>query len=121
MPQIVIVLLCTSVLASSPFNWPEGSAVTFQRNNNILSPCPVFNIIICQNHINLMYDKPIKWINLGLHESSLINSDIYSYGFDATVPPPVKYRAGMSDFSVTVGGRGHLFSSIAKRGGINPA
>lgn len=61
-----------------------------------------------------MYDKPIKWINLGLHESSLINSDIYSYGFDATVPPPVKYRAGMSDFSVTVGGGVTYFLVLQK-------
>lgn len=49
-----------------------------------------------------MYDRPIKWIHLGLQESSLINSDIYSYGQDATIPPPVKPRAGMSDFPDTV-------------------
>jgi hypothetical protein len=96
MPQIVIVFLCTSKLVSSSFNWPEDSAVIFKRNNNILSPCPVFDIIICQNHINLMYDKPIKWIHLGLQESSLINSDIYSNGFGAAFLPPVKHRAGMS-------------------------
>ena len=83
MPHIVIVSLCTSVLASSTFHWPEGSAITTRRNNSILHPCPVLNIIICQNHINLMYDKPIKWIHLGLQESSLINSDIYSHGFHA--------------------------------------
>lgn len=93
MPQIAIALLCISVLASSPFNWPEDSAVTFKRSNNILNRCPVFNIIICQNHINLMYDKAIKWIHLGLQESSLINSDIYSHDFHAVVPPPVKHRA----------------------------
>ena len=85
MPQIVTVLLCNSVLAPSPFNWPGGSVVIFRRSNDIFGPCPVFNIIICQNHINLMYDRPIKWIHLGLQESSLINSDIYSCGFDAAV------------------------------------
>lgn len=31
-----------------------------------------------------MYDKPVKWIHLGLQESSLISSDIYSHGFNAT-------------------------------------
>lgn len=91
--------LCASGVAASPFNWPEGFAVTFEKNNNLLDPCPVSNIIICQNHINLMYDKLVKWIHLGLQESSLINSDNYSYGFKATIPPPVKFGAGMSDFS----------------------
>lgn len=115
MPQIVIVLLCTSVLASSPFNGPEASAVTFKRSNNILGPCPVFSIIICQNHISLIYDKPIKWIHLGIQESSLINSDIYSYSFDATIPPPVKHRAGMSDFPEAVGG-GVICYLVLQRG-----
>lgn len=65
-----------------------------------------------------MYDRPIKWIHLGLQESSLVNSDIYSYGFEATIPPPVKQRAGMSDLPDTV--RGVIcFSSVAKTGGVN--
>lgn len=91
------------MLASSPFNGPEGSAVTFARNNSIPDLCPVFNIIICQNHINLMYDKWIKWIHLGLQESSFINADIYSYDFNVTMPPLVKHRALVSDFSDVVG------------------
>lgn len=103
MPQIVTVFLCTSVLASSPCNWPEESAVTFKRNKNFLGPCPVFTIIICQNHINLKYDKPVKWIHSGLQEASLINSDIYSYGFDAPIPPPVEHGAGTSHFPDAVG------------------
>lgn len=62
-----------------------------------------FTIIICQNHINLMYDKWIKWIHLGLQESSFINADIYSFDFNVTMPPLVKHRALVSDFSAVVG------------------
>lgn len=114
MPPMVIVSLCTSGLTPSPFNWPEGFPVILKRNNNIFGSCPVFHIIICQNHINLMYDRPIKWIHLGLQESSLINSDIYSYGFDATIPPPVKQRAWMSDFLDT--GREVVCFPVLQRG-----
>lgn len=46
-----------------------------------------------------MYDKPVKWIHFGLQESSLINSDIYSRGFNAAVSPPVKHGAGMASSS----------------------
>lgn len=46
-----------------------------------------------------MYDKPVKWIHLGLQESSLINSDIYSHGFNAAISPPEKHRAGMAGSS----------------------
>ena len=50
-----------------------------------------------------MYDKWIKWIHLGLQESSFINADIYSYDFNVTMPPLVKHRALVSDFSDVVG------------------
>lgn len=112
MPQIVRVLLRTSVLVPSPLIGQK--AVVIFRRNNISGPCPVFNIIICQNHINLMYDRPIKWIHLGLQESSLINSDIYSYCFEDTIPPPVKRGAGMSDFPDTI--RGVVCFPMLQRG-----
>lgn len=65
-----------------------------------------------------MYDRLIKWIHLGLQESSLVNSDIYSYGSEATIPPPVKQRARMSDLPDTVR-EVICFSSVAKTGGVN--
>lgn len=51
-----------------------------------------------------MYDKPVKWIHLGLQESSLINSDIYSHGFNAAISPPEKHRAGTAGFSDAIKG-----------------
>ena len=51
-----------------------------------------------------MYDKWIKWIHLGLQESSFINANIYSYNINATIPPLVKHRTVVSDFSDVVGG-----------------
>lgn len=61
-----------------------------------------------------MYDRPIKWIHLGLQESSLINSDIYSYGFDATYNPSSCERAWMSDLPDTV--RGVVCFLVLQRG-----
>ena len=107
------------MLASPPFHGPEGSAVTFARNNNTPDLCPVFNIIICQNHINLMYDKWIKWIHLGLQEASFINAGIYSHDFNATIPPLVKHRTAVRFLWCCW--RKHLFSVIVKRGGRNLA
>lgn len=97
----------------------QKAIVIFRRNNDIFGPCPVFNIIICQNHINLMYDKPIKWIHLGLQESSLINSDIYSCGFNDTIPPPVKQSRNVR-FPWHCSGS-CLLSGVAKKGEINLA
>lgn len=119
MPQIVTVLLCSSMLASSPFNWPGGSVVIFRRNNDIFGPCPVFNIIICQNHINLMYDRPIKWIHLGLQEPSLINSDIYSCGCDAAIL--LRWNREQECQSSPTLPVESFVSSVAWRDGINQA
>jgi hypothetical protein len=51
-----------------------------------------------------MYDKPVKWIHLGLQESSLINSGIYSHGFNAATSPPEKHGAGRAGFSDAIRG-----------------
>lgn len=61
-----------------------------------------------------MYDKPVKWIHFGLQESSLINSDIYSRGFNAAVPPPVKHRAGTAGSSDAI--RGVICFAVSQRG-----
>lgn len=61
-----------------------------------------------------MYDKPVKWIHFGLQESSLINSDIYSHGFNAAVPPPVKHGAEMAGSSDAI--RGVICFAVLQRG-----
>lgn len=61
-----------------------------------------------------MYDKPIKWIHLGLQESSLINSDIYRHGLDASVSPPVQHRAGTAYVPDAV--RGVVCFPVLQRG-----
>lgn len=68
-----------------------------------------------------MYDKPVKWIHLGLQESSLINSDIYSHGFNAAIPPPVKHRAGMAGFSDAIRGVIYFAGLCCKEGRRNRA
>lgn len=64
-----------------------------------------------------MYDKPIKCIHLGLQESSLINSEIYSYGFDATVCPSCE-TAQACRVSVLLLGDAFVFQ-CCKLGGID--